>query len=109
NTVPTSVRCTPSTRMSRTVKGSKASAECASAARSSMCRIWSHAPAFIWRRRARCTGVSEESGKVIEKRQGAQHREHRHADALPDLENAVGDGTAFNNLGEIIHQVPAVE
>ena len=54
-------------------------------------------------------GVQNKSGNVIEKRQRHQHGQHRHADALADLERAVGDGTALDNLGEIIQQMSPIQ
>src|SRR5690348_4987967 len=53
--------------------------------------------------------ASEQTGKVIEERQCHQHRQHGHADALADLESAVGNRTALENLDEIIQQVSSVE
>src|SRR5213082_3097880 len=109
--VPASVRCTPSTRMSRTTKGSAAWAmdglnvpmTTAKSATSACC-------AFGCRRRARKRARrSEQAGNVIEEGQGHQHGEHRHADALPDLERAVGHGAAFDYLRKIIQQMPTVQ
>ena len=102
-TVPASVRCTPSTRMSLTTKGAMASARFAPSASASAS---SAAPA----RRADSANVAlEQSGEVIEKRQRHQHRQHGHADALTDLEGTVGDGTTLDDLGEIIQQMPTVQ
>src|SRR5437773_2249221 len=63
------------------------------------------------RRRPTCKRLrrSEQTGNVIEERQGHQHGEHRHADALPDLERAVGDRTAFDDFRKIIQQMPSVQ
>ena len=44
-----------------------------------------------------------------EKRQRHEHGQHGHADALADLESAVGDGTAFDDFGEIIQQMPPIQ
>src|SRR5512143_747104 len=52
---------------------------------------------------------SEQPGEVIEKCQRHQHRQHRHADALADLEGAIGNGTALQQFGEIIQQMPPIQ
>src|SRR5580693_342734 len=98
--------------MSLTVNGSKASAVGATSVES---RPMSNASAALIRadacgRTARTRSrVSKETRKVIKKRQSHQQGQHGHADALADLDNAVGDGTALENLDEIIQQVPSVE
>src|SRR5258708_1348602 len=105
--VPASVRCTPSTWMSRTVKGAKAQGAIGSAngdriraraSSASACSVMRRAPRFTGGACAQSAQPrSEQSGKIIEECEGHQDGEHRHADALADLECAVGDGTAFDD------------
>src|SRR5687767_9175910 len=45
---------------------------------------------------------------VVEGEEGKSH-EQRETQALPDLHGPFGDGTAFHDFGEIIHQVPSIE
>src|SRR5260221_6787457 len=120
-TVPASVRCTPATWMSRTVKGSNAKAATGSAndteasAGASVnsarkCKVVRRAWRFAVRAHARSAGRrSEQSGKIIEECEGHQYGERRNADALADLECVVGDGTAFDDFGEIIQQMPTIQ
>jgi len=44
-----------------------------------------------------CRRSLEQAGEVIEKSQRHQHRQHGHADALADLEGAVGYRTALDD------------
>src|SRR5437588_3351787 len=112
NTVPASVRCTPSTRMSLTVNGSNASAAGTNRADSNTTSNANHVLILPDARGATARApwrASKEAGKIIEKRQSHQQGQHGHADALADLEDAVGNGTAFENLDQIIQQVSAIE
>src|SRR6476469_7133161 len=95
--VPGSVRCTPSTRMSRTTNGSTAHAAHDSA---DATRLATSADTATRARLIR--GRSEQAGNIIEECKGHQDSEHRHAYALTDLECSVGYGTAFDKFGEII-------
>src|SRR5512144_1662919 len=89
--------------MSLTTKGSKAwtekgrspAAKAATSARSTP--------------RRRAPPRSEQPGEVIEKRQRHQHRQHRDADALADLEGAIGNGTTLQQFDEIIQQMPPIQ
>src|SRR5437867_1573634 len=103
--------------MSRTTNGSKAeatgrtrTANSAPARTISVRTRHAAAPATRWTAagmvRRRC---SEQTGKVIEKRQRHQYRKHGHADSLADLEGAVGNGTALDEFGEIIQQMPPIQ
>src|SRR4051794_26782528 len=96
--------------MSRTTKGSAAVASSGYSAQSvkpksaaTACAAFGpmktgRASALRPRRANKPSRRSEQTGNDIEERQGHQHSEHRHADALPDLECAVGDGAAFDDL-----------
>src|SRR5882672_6063156 len=52
---------------------------------------------------------SEHSGDVIKKRQRHQDRQHGHANALADIEGAVGYGTALDEFREIIQQMATIQ
>src|SRR6266550_6223760 len=115
--VPASVRCTPSTRMSRTVNGSNAKAPAAcmaahsaiSSARTTRSRGGAMA-CMVLERLVRCgLRPSEQAGDVIEQGKGHEHCEHGHADALTDFERAIGYRAALENFGEIIQQMPTVQ
>src|SRR5512135_335400 len=101
--VPASVRCTPSTRMSLTTKGSKASAGTAMAAAHAMTRRRR-------RMRGRVKGsAGEEAVDVVVEGEDRESHEEREAEALPDLHRTIRHRAALHDFGEIIHQVPAVQ
>src|SRR3954470_2752165 len=121
NTVPGSTRCRPSTRMSRTVKGSTAQAFAASArpATAETVRTRKRLKCFFIdsgeraggedRRRQSTVVLSEEPGDVVEQGDRHHHQQHRHATALQALHPRVGDAPARDGLPKIIHQVPTVQ
>src|SRR4029453_3786635 len=109
--VPASVRCTPSTRMSRTVNGSKAhdvAAHSAATSAGAARRRRGGRRRMLWERPGE-RGRSEQGGNVIEQCEGHENRQHGHTDALADLESAVRDRAALEYFGEIIQQMPAVQ
>src|SRR5258708_17096861 len=112
NTVPASVRWTPSTRMSLMTKGSKASAGRAAAntqARRRRRRGIAEAPAPINTRSRFKRSAGEQSIQVVVEGEEGESQQERHAEALSDFHRPLGHGTSRNDFGEIIHQVPSVQ
>src|SRR4051794_4205458 len=113
--VPASVRCTPSTRMSRTVNGSNAHAgtahaqahTAASSAGTARRRSLGRTLIFVVRRGERSR--SEQAGNVIEQCEGHENGQHGHTNSLADLESAVRNRAALEYFGEIIQQMPAIQ
>src|SRR3954468_24550839 len=103
-TVPASVRCTPSTRMSRMTKGSKASA--------GRDAVSAHA---IARRRPENRGrfkldsAREQAIDVVVESEKRECQQQRETESLPDFHRPVGYRAALHDFGKIIHQVPPIE
>src|SRR5205809_4029505 len=79
NTVPASVRCTPSTRMSRIVKGWIARAGSAASRRTA-------------RKRRFKESAGEQSVEIVIEREEREPEEERQAKALADLHRPFRDG-----------------
>src|SRR5258706_2623858 len=105
--VPGSVRCRPSTRMSRTVNGLKdgAEADCAEAWTLAASRHTAKTAAIP----LRIISAGEYSVQIVVERKGHHDQQQREAHALPELHRALGYGLALDDFDRIIHQVPAVE
>src|SRR5205085_2496366 len=123
NTVPGSTRCRPSTRMSRTVKGSTAQEFAANARAATAETVRTRkrlrcffidsgkAPAELAgpRRRQSTVVLPKKPGDVVEQGDRHHHQQHRHATALQALHPGLGDAPARDGLPKIIHQVPTVQ
>src|ERR1700740_1841357 len=98
--------------MSLTTNGSKASAQhiqqAATHARNRVHSALALAPACDSPARATLR-ASEQARKIIEECQCHQQGQEAQPDARAALENAVGNGTAFENFDEIIQQVSAIQ
>src|SRR5258706_8233706 len=103
NTVPASVRCTPSTRMSRMTNGWMASdgKEAASASRKARRENKLRA----------CFKISagEQSIEGVVEGEEGEAEEHREAETLAHLHHALRDRAALHDFGEILHQGPSIE
>src|SRR5437868_3206578 len=115
-TVPGSVRCRPSTRMSFSTKGSTAQAIPAwnipVTARASKPRRKGRRFAPELKEEDMGTGSSVSAriaGDVIGKGQGQHQHQDQEASRLEFLLPPVGDGAAAQALEKIIHEVPAIE
>src|SRR6185369_647451 len=121
NTVPGSTRCSPSTRMSRTVNGSTAQALAtnATATIAATVRTRNRFSCFFMNHGLAPTAQSDadsshkrltkETGDVVEQRDRHHRQQHCHAPTLQAFHPGVGDALARNGLPKIIHQVPSVQ
>src|SRR2546421_4136046 len=100
--VPGSVRCRPSTRMSRTVKGLNDCAETWTLAASRHTAKTAAIP-------LRIISTGEYSVYVVVEREGHHHQQQREPHALAELHRALGHRLALDDFDRIIHQVPAIE
>src|SRR5258706_1990084 len=103
-TVPASVRCTPSTRMSLMTNESKASAgrEAVSAQAAARRRPGN-------RGRFKKDSAREQAIDVVVEGKERKGQEQREPESLPDLHRPFGNGAALHDFGEIIHQVSSIQ
>src|SRR4029079_6605317 len=102
NTVPASVRCTPSTRMSRMTKGWMARDARGTRSATARRRRWK------MRRRLKASAGEQAIQVVVEGEEG-EAQEQREPETLPDFHDTFGDRPAHDDFGEIIHQVPPIQ
>src|SRR6187402_1355187 len=95
-TVPASVRCTPSTRMSRMVNGWIARTGSATARSQA-------------RKKRFKDSAGEESVEVVVEREEREPQQQGKTQSLADLHGLFGHGTALHDFGEIIHQVTPIQ
>src|SRR3990167_7160093 len=108
NTVPGSTRWSPSTRMSRTVKGSAAQAgKAASSAVATAERVRPRRPVLIFLMGE--VRSASQAGHIIEQGDGHEGQKYRDTSALQALHPDVGNAASSHTLPKIIHQVPSVQ
>src|SRR5262245_33635224 len=95
-TVPASVRCTPSTRMSRMVKGW-------------MARTGSATARTAARKKRFKESAGEESIEVVVEREEGEAQQQCESKPLADLHGPLGHRATLHDFGQIIHQVPPVQ
>src|ERR1700741_3710128 len=101
NTVPASVRCTPSTRMSRMVNGWIATAGSGRTSARSQARRESND-------REIKISAGEQAIEVVVEREEREAEQQREPETLADLHRLCGDRAALHDFGEIIHHVPSI-
>src|SRR5512143_1221304 len=105
-TVPASVRCTPSTRMSLMTNGSIAKTELAASNRARKASRIARASDARGRFK---DSAREQAIDVVVEREERESEQERETETLSDFHRALRDGTSLHDFGEIIHQVPPGE
>src|SRR5512141_654836 len=101
--VPASVRWMPSTRMSLTTNGSRASAEVANKPATRAGTSFSRIEFFS----AEYSGQQAE--QIVVQRQRHQRGQKKHARLLTQLQGTVRERAALDNLDRIIQQVSSIQ